>query len=139
MVEHRSRGPVRGAFLLVVLLLAATSGPRAGTVTIFGPQILTRTTGAPNIFDFTFAAPNPSLPYTLRIDNDGVASAVITVNGDVVLGPSEFNPGVALIQRAIPLRPSNTLRVELRSQPGSRSRSPCRSSRRARKKRGCCF
>src|SRR5688500_8393510 len=92
----------------------------AGTVTIFGPQILTRTTGPPNVFDFTFAAKNPSLPYTLRIDNDGVASAVITVNGAVVLDPSEFNPGITLIQRAIPLRLSNTLRVELRSQPGSR-------------------
>jgi RHS repeat-associated protein len=110
--------PCRATFVAALLLLA-TIAPRAGTVAVFGPQTLTRTTGAPNTFDFTFDVQNPSLPYTLRIDNDGIASAVVTINGTEIAGPSSFNPGIKVIERAVSVRASNALHVELRSKPGS--------------------
>src|SRR2546428_3881375 len=109
MAEDRKRTLTGRAIFIAAILFAMTTAPQAGTVTVFGPQTLTRTTGAPNVFDFTFSVNNPSLPYTLRIDNDALASAVITVNGAGVVGPSDFNPGVTVIQRAVPLRRSNAL------------------------------
>src|SRR2546428_2556513 len=119
MAEDRQRTLTGRAIFIAAILFAMTTAPGAGTVTVFGPQTLTRTTGAPNIFDFTFGVYNPSLPYTLRIDSDGIASAVITLNGAGVVGPRDFTPGVKLIQRNISVRASNALHVELRSQPGS--------------------
>src|SRR5436305_308896 len=99
------------------MLILGVSTPGAGTITVFGPQTLTRTTGAPDVFDFTFPAVNPALPYTLRIDNDGLASAVVALNGAQVVVPRDFNPGVRLIQKAVTLHSSNALHVELRSKP----------------------
>src|SRR5437016_9253106 len=119
MAEDRKPTLTGRAIFIAAILFAMTTAPDAGTVTVFGPQTLTRTTGAPNIFDFTFSVYNPSLPYTLRIDNDGIASAVITLNGADVVGPSDFTRDVKLIQRNVSVRASNVLHVELRSQPGS--------------------
>src|SRR2546428_13907313 len=109
----------RRAIVVATVLLLVTIAPRAGTLTVFGPQTLTRTTGAPNVFDFTFGVFNPSLPYTLRIDSDGIASAIVTINGAQVVGPSDFNPGVKLILRSVTIHASNTLHVDLRSEPGT--------------------
>jgi len=105
--------------VVAAAFLAATGTPRAASFTVFGPRTLTRTTGAPNVFDFTFSVPNPSLPYTLQIDNDGIASAIVSVNGTQIVGPSDFNPNIKIIQRNIGVRSSNALHVELRSKPGS--------------------
>src|SRR5439155_2075455 len=102
-----------------LLLILGASTPRAGTITIFGPQTLARTTGAPDTFDFTFPVTNPALPYTLSIDNDGLASAVVTLNGLQVVAPRDFNPGVRLIQKTVALHSTNALHVELRSKAGS--------------------
>ena len=74
---------------VVVCLLAATA-PLADSVAVFGPQTLTRTTGSPNVFNFTFAVGAAASPYVLQIDNHGVASAVVTLNGAQIIGPSDF-------------------------------------------------
>src|SRR5438045_1690043 len=125
-------GRVLLAVMSVVLLGALA--PRAGSFVIFGPQTLTRTTGAPNVFNYTFTAATISVPYTLRIDNHGIDSAVVTLNGVQVLGPSDFKSGGgddwrkaadwadpdwndatsdhstrALIQRTVTVRASNTI------------------------------
>jgi hypothetical protein len=204
MVSERRRHTLkRRAIFIAVLLFVATIIPRAGTVTVFGPQTLTRTTGKPNVFDFTFNVINPSLPYTLEIniaeadrerhgddddkerpdrdgkdrrdsddkdrrdrdekdrrgdddkdrgdaansrrdgdngdrrggdgekrggdndekerddDQEGIASAIVTLNAQDVVRPSDFNPRITLIQRSVTLLASNVLRVELRGKPGS--------------------
>src|SRR5712664_3291889 len=75
--------------IAVLVALAATT-PRADTITVFGSQTLTRTTGSPNIFNFTFAAGRTTGPYILHIDNHGVTSAVVTLNGVQILGPNDF-------------------------------------------------
>ncbi|MCU1382349.1 MAG: Neogenin [Acidobacteria bacterium] len=64
--------------------------PRAGTVTLFGPRTLTRTTGAPNVFTFNFVTGAAAAPYVLHIDNHGVTSGVVTLNGVQILGPNDF-------------------------------------------------
>jgi hypothetical protein len=48
-----------------------------------------------------------------------VTSAVITLNGVVIIGPNEFNPHVTIIEKPVTLASSNTLTVELRGKPGS--------------------
>ena len=92
---------------------------------IFGPKDYVRHTGAPVVESDTFAA-DPAVAYTLRITNGGlldqfarVSSAVITLNGVVIAGPSAFSPQVGLITIPVTLLSSNTLQVELRSQPSS--------------------
>ncbi|HET9183307.1 MAG TPA: Ig-like domain-containing protein [Candidatus Angelobacter sp.] len=67
----------------------------------------------------TFSLLNPSTQYTLHIQNQGVASAAISLNGIQVFGPSDFNENVATLDRAVSVSGSNTLSVELRGQPGS--------------------
>src|SRR5262249_18669588 len=109
----------RVALGIVALVVAAIAAPGASSVTVFGPRTLVRTTGAPNVFVFTFDVYNPSLPYTLRFDTDGLASAIVTLNGTDVVVPSDFNPGVTVLERSVLLRRSNTLRIELRSKPGT--------------------
>src|SRR5262245_24811093 len=110
--------------LLVGAVFAATTGPHAtgttATFTVFGPKTLTRTSGAPNVFNFTFTVANPSsLAYTLRIDNHGVDDAKVTLNGVQVVGAHECAPTNNVIQKPIKLRESNTLRVELKSRTGT--------------------
>ncbi|OGZ94352.1 MAG: hypothetical protein A2633_01975 [Candidatus Sungbacteria bacterium RIFCSPHIGHO2_01_FULL_47_32] len=62
----------------------------------FGPETFIRTTGSPNIFTRSFTVSNPVVNFFLRIENgDGshskVDSAVIPLNGVVVLSPSDDN------------------------------------------------
>lgn len=63
--------------------------------------------------------------YLLKIINGDakgghrVSSAVIRLNGQVVVGPSELNQNVPEISVRVSLRESNTLGVELRSAPDS--------------------
>ena len=98
----------------------ATTTPRADTITVFGSQTLTRTTGAPNLFDFTFDAGATVSPYLLHIDNHGITSASVTLNGAQIFGPSEFKASVDGLERPVALRATgNRLHVELRSKPGA--------------------
>src|SRR5262245_53261779 len=89
--------------LLVGAVFAATTGPQAtgttSTFTVFGPRTLTRTAGAPNVFNFTFTVTNRSLAYTLRIDNHGVDDAKVTLNGVQVVGAHECAPTNNVIQK----------------------------------------
>src|SRR6266852_436120 len=92
---------------LLALLLAATAFA-ADTITVFGPKTYRRGKGKPVRGIYTFQVAGTSLSYTLRIrngqeghsdhdgndgDDDGgpVSSAVVTLNGTQVLGPSDFS------------------------------------------------
>src|SRR5947209_18992366 len=83
---------------------------RGGSTVVFGPEKCVRATGAPKTEVRTFAAP-ASLPatYTLRIDNDTVSSAVVTLNGKEIAGPSDFSQQVTVITRSVALLATNTL------------------------------
>lgn len=120
-------------FLPLIGLGGAETQARAlpvGGFQVFGPQDYIRTGGPPNLFTVPFAIQHPPGIYTLQIYNGGagsdyeqiydpIASAVISVNGTQVAGPSDFNRNVTLIEKAVTLQAQNTLVVELGSGPGS--------------------
>jgi hypothetical protein len=111
----------------VFLLLVPFSFVSLGdTFAVFGPEDFIRGTGKPVAQTRTFSVFNPQCAATLRIDNGGlhgqyarVSSAVITLNGVQVVGPSDFNQNVAVIEKPVTLASDNELVVELRSKPGS--------------------
>jgi len=78
----------------------------AAEETIFGPATVTRSTGAPDTVEYKFALPEGfGPPYRLLIVNgDGrdaltLSSAVITLNGQQVLSPSDLNQKVSQVER----------------------------------------
>ena len=112
-------------YAALLLALAATvaastpAGTATGMATIFGPRTLTRGTGEPVTERATFAAV-PSSDYQLRVESDGVASALIILNGATVIDPADFNPGVRLVERKVALKATNEISIQLRGTPGSR-------------------
>jgi len=112
------------ALVLGSYLITASDAFSAGLA--FGAKDYIRGRGAPVVVTDTFIAARPGTAFTLRIDNGGshgqfgrVSSAVITLNGVVVVGPSDFNQQVAVIQKRVALHHANIISVELRSAPGS--------------------
>ncbi|MGD1045724.1 MAG: Ig-like domain-containing protein [Bacteroidota bacterium] len=96
------------------------------SVVIFGPQRFNRTTGAPNEYTVQFALPaGAASPYTMHVVNGAsnglnrVSSATIKINGSQILGPSDFNQQVGVIDRTVSLITNNVLYVHLASAPGS--------------------
>jgi hypothetical protein len=109
-----------------VLLLAYASASFGGTFVALQPANFVRDTGNPVAVTTSFTVLNPNTAYTLHIDNGGaqgefarVSSAVILLNGVQVAGPSDFNKNVTVIEKPLTLVRTNTVSVELRSQPGS--------------------
>ena len=117
--------------LLVLLLIWYESPPVQAqanngiAATIFG-QTFVRGTGKPVTQEVTFSVPPLLEPPFMMIVRNGdsfggkrVSSAVVSVNGEEVLDPSDFNQNVETIEREVFLSPENTLEVELRSPPGA--------------------
>jgi hypothetical protein len=98
----------------------------SGSFVAFGPESYTRAAGNPVTVLRAFTVRNPNTIYTLQIYNGGltdgelekVSSSVITLNGVQVVGPSEFNQKVALVEKPVVLAENNQFSVELRGQPG---------------------
>ena len=84
-----------------------------------------RSEGKPIVTTQNFTVPRTDISYLVTIINgDGkgknrVSSAIIRLNGDVVVGSSRLNQRIAEITEKVRLLNSNTLTVELRSAPGS--------------------
>lgn len=103
------------SFLLGLALVLAALGygifaerlASASATTIF-EKTYTRTTGKPRPVVDTFAVANPAGDFTLSVRNgkeDGtqrVTSAVILLNGQLIVGPQEFNPQVEVICEMCP-------------------------------------
>jgi Glucodextranase, domain B len=100
-------------------IVTATCGKTVCTWNAFGPATYIRRTGQPVNSTSTLSVLNPNTQYTLHVVSDGVASAVISINGSPVFNPSDFNPGVSSLDRPVSLLSDNTVSVELRSRPGS--------------------
>jgi len=105
--------------LTAVLVAAAVGVSRAGSISVFGPQTFVRASGAPVTQTRQFTVPNTSLPFTLHVESDGTASAIVAINGATIFAPTNFTPGVRILERAILLRASNQLAVQMRSEPGT--------------------
>jgi len=94
---------------------------------IFGPKDYLRAKGKPITVSNEFIAPFDG-NYCLKIKNgkhdpphgNRISSAVISIDGNIVVGPENFNQQVALIQNTLRLEKGlHSLEVELRSKPGS--------------------
>ena len=112
---------IRLADQLGLLLATAHSAPP-----VFGPEDFLRSTGKPITVQRSFLVPDPSGDFTLCLDNGGqddeyglVSSAEVHLNGVEVVSPSDFNQTVAEVIRLVSLTIDNSLRVQLRSDPGS--------------------
>ncbi len=98
-----------------------------GTV-VFGPMTLMRARGAPVTDTLSFTLPDTTGPFLLELVNGDVSgahrvsSAVVTLNGQSVFRPRDFNQQIAGLTRQVILQSSNTLTVELRSAPPAPTR-----------------
>jgi len=99
------------------------STAEAGEVSVFGSKKYIRTTGKPNIYTDRFST--QAGKGTVVVVNGGadgshrVSSAIITLNGRVILKTKDFNQNVYRLRVAVDLAVLNTLVVELRSKPDS--------------------
>jgi Bacterial Ig-like domain (group 2) len=116
----------RYAALLTMLVLLAFTAPVFAQTVLFGPKQYTRTAGPPNQFTDTFTLPaGTTAPYTLHVVNGNangtnrISSATVKLNGTEILGPNDFGPNVAVLDRTVTLQAANTLEIRLTSAPGS--------------------
>lgn len=100
---------------LALYSIAAFGGP----FTAFGPNTYTRQTDAPVTISASFSILNPKTQYTLHVQNSGVSSAVLSVNGVQILSPDDFARTPATIDRPVSLQLTNRVDVELRGEPGT--------------------
>lgn len=115
------------AILLLFLMGVVTNPAGAGEeAVLFGPVTTLRETGKPTNVSYTFPRlPGFAGPYRLIVtngDNEGrarISSALIYLNGALVLSPSNLNQNIGQVSSQVGLLESNTLAVQLRSKPGS--------------------
>lgn len=100
-------------------ITTATCGKPLCTWNAFGPTPYTRDAGQPQTVSNNFSVFNPNTQFILHVDNNGAPSAVISINGDQIFGPTDFNPNATTLDHAVTLATSNTLQVQLRGKPGS--------------------
>ncbi len=109
--------------IIFFIFLLIPSGALAEQPTVFGPQQYIRTVGAPNIFTTTFPA---GIAGGLLVVQNGdkhgsnrLSSATITVNGVQILTPKDFKKSTYHYEVVLNLVATNTLSVELASEPDS--------------------
>ncbi|HEX6160821.1 MAG TPA: hypothetical protein VF111_11685, partial [Thermoanaerobaculia bacterium] len=100
--------------LLLLTLTSALAAQTAGYQQLWGPKTYTRAKGQPIVVVETFSGLSPDSQYELRVENETVSSAVITLNGVEIFGTSAFNKQVQLLVKPVTLQANNTLTVELR-------------------------
>jgi hypothetical protein len=92
----------------------------AGTTVVWGPVTIHRSSGPPT----SHVEPVSLTDYwryrdgILLIENRGVASAVVRLNGVVVAGPSAFSPNRGEVRIPIELADHASIEVEVRGAPG---------------------
>ncbi len=108
-----------------ILLFISISPLQAGTFTVF-QQNYVRDNNSPDLVTTPFTVANPGSFYFIRVTNGGltdtpyelVSSSTFRLNGQQIVGPSDFSQQVQVVERPVSLITSNSLSVELRGQPG---------------------
>jgi hypothetical protein len=98
-----------------------------GRVIVFGPGRFYRDAGQPVEVEQTLATRYPEAfegPFVIHVRNGGedgapAASAKISVDGDVVFGPDEFNQNVDYLESQLVISEASVLEVEVTSGTGS--------------------
>ncbi len=119
-------GQIRKEILFSLVLMVFSSLSYAGSVSVFGPETFTRTTGKPDHSERSFRlSAGTGSPFIMKVTNgtpDGakrVSSASIYLNGAEVIRESDFNQKTSVIEKEVSLIADNKLAVDLRSSPGS--------------------
>ncbi len=87
---------------------------------IFGPNRYVRTAGPKNEYHEVITVPAwVASPYRLHVQNSGVTSATIRINGTEILKQSDFKHNVPVLDRTVTLTPTTTLDITLASKPAS--------------------
>jgi hypothetical protein len=81
-------------------------------------ETFTRRPGAPRWSVAFFELEEETAEGLVVIRNDGCSSARISLNGEVILRPSDLNANVVQVERSVGLEGSNQLRARLASTPG---------------------
>ena len=108
---------------VVSLVIGLQSYVLAQSPSVFGPAKYTRTTGAPNTYSDTFQICNTGAIYKLLVENgeagkNRISSAVISLNGQEIIGQNEFSQKVDKIEKTVSLQQENTLDIKIASGPG---------------------
>src|SRR5438034_3038948 len=115
-------------FLLSSVTLTSTvrtlQVPAAPMTAAFGPKQYIRAAGPPETFTETFQyhGTSPCQIVVVNGNADGtqrISSASISLNGQQIVGPRDFNQQVGGIVKAVVLADQNQLSTTLRSKPGS--------------------
>lgn len=105
---------------VVLVFLSAVTSHATVEVVCFDSQFI-RNKGKPFTEFHTF--PGISGPATLKLTNDKISSATISVNGIEVFGPSNFNKKVSYLEAIVTLNQGdNILEALLKSKPGGKIR-----------------
>jgi hypothetical protein len=112
--------PIR---LVVLLISMLSSFGVAGQFTEMESSFI-RGTGTPKEESKSFSVYNPLRTFSIKVHNglDGKArvnSAAISVNGKEIFSPNDFKGQTEWLEKPINLKKMNSLKVTLKSQPGS--------------------
>ena len=106
------------SLLAAAIVVATASSVSTDTFSIFGPRVYTRSTGAPVTVRESFPVLDTLAQCSQRMAVDRVTSTVVSLNGTQMLGPSDFNGSVRLIENVVELRANNELAVQVRGPRG---------------------
>ena len=106
------------ALFLGLFALAPTASAGEANLTRFGPKVYEREHGAPTSVSASFKAIDG--PAELVLQDDGIDSAQIKINGLEVVGPRDFR-GNGEIVVPVHLYPENTIEVSVRGKPGGKN------------------
>jgi len=115
------------SLIIIILLLCGpnfVSDSIGENFVLFAPEKFIRETAKPEKIVKTFSATNVAGRHTLIVQNGegegcGVASAVISLNGQRVVEPGGFNKNVDWISKPVLLEEQNEISVEIRSKPST--------------------
>ena len=117
MAVRCHRAPRRLHFLMILSCFAVASIAAAAPFNAFGPKQYTRAAGEPAPVTSQFTVRNPAARYSIAIENNGVSSAIVTLNGVEIFGPNDFKQHALTLSKEVTVAAQNTLIVELRGQP----------------------
>ena len=114
---------IAAAAVICTLLTAVSPRASACDVTVFKKTYI-RQSQKPHVFINTFNASKPAGSFALTVKNGKhgsfrVSAALIWINGEEIIGVSDFNNQVALLTRPVDLKAANEIKVELRGKPGN--------------------
>ena len=108
-----------------ILTISLPSAAFAAEFSVF-EETYVRDNGMPDTVEDTFSVLNPDTDWTLRAVNGSleddevkkISSLTMTLNGEKVLRPKQFNQNVDLVESPVSVSSLNTVAMQLRSKPG---------------------